>query len=177
MGPGGDFDTDRPASLNGAGLLMPSASDATGAVEIQRSVLTDDAYEAIAVKDLQSSMWTAVYFNPTYAAGLARVRLWPVPSSTDNQLVLYWGDMLTGFANLTAVYDFPPGVIQVFRYHLDEMLCPSYGKEWTPLLERLKNKATSDYKRQNYRVSDLAVDSALTRTPRGGYIIQTGGYR
>ncbi len=177
IGPGGDFDTDRPPALTGAGLLMPSQSSTTGPVEVPRGFLTDDAYQGIAVKDMQSAMFTYVYFNPTYAGGLASVTLWPVPNTTDNRLVLYWGDMLAGFANLTQLYDFPPGVALVFRYHLAEMLAPSYGKEWTELLDRLKNRALAEFKRQNYKLADTALDMTLARGGRGGYIIQTGDYR
>lgn len=175
IGPGGDFDTERPQALTGAGLLMPSQSDTTGPVEIPRGLLTDNDYQAIQVKDMQTAMWTGVYFNATYADGLASVTLWPVPNSTTYQLVLYWGDMLTGFANLTQDYDFPPGVSQVFRYQLGEVLASSYGKEWTALLDRLKNRTLAEFKRQNFKLADTAVDMTMARGgARGGYIIQVG---
>lgn len=174
MGPGGNFNTDRPSSLTGAGLLLPSTGATIGKNEISIAPLTDDAYRAIHLKDLQSSMWTDYYFNPTYSGGLASVFLWPTPNSPVYTLALYWGQSLAEFADLTTTYSLPNGVRSVFRYSLAELLSPSYGKEWTVVLERLKNKAMANFKRQNFKLTDSPVDQAMTRDRRGGYNIETG---
>lgn len=175
MGPGGDFDTIRPTALTGSGLLMPAQSVTTGAVEISRGMMTSDAYEANQVKDMQTAMWTDVYFQPTYADGLAAVILWPVPNSTTYQCVTYRGDALQGFANLTTLYDFPSGAFEMLEYQLGKRLDPGYGgRGWTAQLEDLARESLFVFKRNNFKLTDLAVDPAMTHSQRGGYIIQTG---
>jgi hypothetical protein len=177
IGPGGDFDTIRPMALTGTSLLQPSTGATVGRNEIARALITNDAYEAINLKDLQSAMWTNVFFNPTYADGLASVRLWPVPNTTSNAFVMYRGDAVQGFTNLTTQDDYQVGLFELLEYNLGKRVAPSYGGTgWTSELEALRIEATSQFKRQNYRLSDLAVDPAMTRNirTRGGYIIQVG---
>lgn len=175
IGPGGDFDTVRPAGLTGAGLLMPSQAATTGPIEIPRGLMTDDAYQTLQTKDLQNAMWTAVYYNPTYSGGLGSVFLWPTPNSTTYQLVLYRSDVLQGFANLTTAYDFPQGLFEVLQYQLGKRLAPAYGATgWTPMLEEMARDTLFLFKRNNFKLADLTLDPAMTKDRRGGYNIQTG---
>lgn len=174
MGPGGDFDTIRPQSLNGAGLLMPTQSASTGPIEIPIGMLTDDMYQAIQTKDLTNALWTDVYFNPTYDDGFASVFLWPTPNSTTYRCVLYRGEQLQGFTNLTTLGDFPPGAFEAMQYNLGKRLAPSYGGTgWTGVLEEMANESLFLFKRANTKLNDLAVDPAMTQNHRGGYNIQT----
>lgn len=174
MGPGGDFSTIRPMEITAAGLLMPATAVTTGTVEIPRSLLTDDAYQAIQVKDMQSPMWTAVFYDPTYADGFGSVYLWPTPSVTTYQLVLYRGQAIQGFTNLTTSGDYPPGALEMLQYELGRRLAPGYGGSgWTAMLEELRKDATFAFKRNNYRPVDLALDPALTWQRGHGYNIET----
>lgn len=177
VGPGGDWDTIRPMSLTGTGLLQPTQGSGTGRNEIPRALLTTDAYQAIQLKDLQSAMWTDVYFNPRYADGLAAVYLWPVPNTTINAFVMYRGDAVQGFSNLTTTSDYPVGLFELLQYNLGKRVAPGYGGTgWTQELEAMRLEANALFRRQNYRMEDLAVDPAMTRNirERGGYIIQVG---
>lgn len=175
MGPAGDFDTVRPPSgLIGAGLLMPTSGATIGQVEIPLAPLTDDAYQAIQAKDLQSAMFTDFYFIPEYAGGLASVYLWPTPNSTTYQLVLYRADPIAGFANLTTLYDFPPGYAEMLQYQLEKRLAKPYGQPWGPVDEDKASQALFLVKRNNFTLVDLALDPAMTNDSRGGYNIITG---
>jgi hypothetical protein len=174
MGPGGDFDTTRPTGLTGAGLLLLQSG--APPVEIPRGLLTDDAYQAIQLKTLTSQLWTDVYFNPTYAGGLASVFLWPTPTTSANQCVLYRLDVIGGFADLDTAYDFPYGYQQVYEYGTGQLLATPYGVP-TDILGRIDGlaaKALRLVKRTNNRINDLPVDPAFTTNPAGGYNIVTG---
>lgn len=173
MGPGGDFNTSRPEGLTGAGLLLNSSNPP---VEIPRGLLTDDAYEAIQIKDLTNTLWTNVYFNATYAGGLAQVTLWPVPTTSQNDCVLYRRDIIQGFATLDTAYDFPYGYASAFQYNLDVRLARPNGIPMAaiPDLIQLANSTLGNVKRANYTLVDLPTDPALTRNIRGGYNINTG---
>lgn len=175
IGPGGDFDTRKPVSIIGAGLLQPTQGATIGRNEIPRAVLTTNAYEAITLKDMQSAMFTDVYYQRTYAGGFGLIKLWPVPNTEDNALVLYRGDLIQGFANLTTENDYPEGLFEALEYNLARRLATVYGgTNWTQELSTLARTSLSEFKRSNYRFEDLAVDPAMTHDRRGGYIIQSG---
>jgi hypothetical protein len=171
IGPGGDFDTIRPTSLEGAGLLLNSSSPP---VEIPRALLTDDAYELIQVKDLTSNQWTSVYYNPTFEDDLATIILWPIPTTAGNDLVLYRKEAVQGFPNLSTPQSFPPGYFEAFEYNLALRLCIPYSKPASGDLRQQAAQAFATIKRQNYKLNDAYLDPGLTMTRRYGYNIQTG---
>jgi hypothetical protein len=172
IGAAGNFVTPRPpnqSSIVGAGLLLTTSSPV---VEIPRAVITDDAYQAIQVKELGSALFTYVYYNPTYTADLGTINLWPVPNIVTNDLVLYLERAIAEFADLTTVYRFPPSYDEALMYNLARRLAKPYGRE---VDEDLMVSATTSLmilKRANFKLSDLANDFARDR--RGVYNILTG---
>lgn len=174
IGPGGNFNTIKPASIVGAGLLLPSAAAATGPVEVPIGELTDVAYRALAVKALQSGMFTSYFYDPTYAGGLGAIYLYPTPNVTTNSLVLYRGDQIQGFADLVTLYDFPAGYAEMFQYNLEKRLATPYGVQWTPVQDELARDALALAKRQNFQLVDAELDTAMTGDRRGGYDINVG---
>lgn len=174
IGPGGDFDTIRPTSIVGAGLLLNGSSPP---VEIPRGLMTDDMYEALQVKTLTSNLWTDVYYNPTYSGGLGQIILWPIPTTGVNGCVLYRGDQIQGFANLTAEYDFPPGYADALEYNLAARLLTPYNVA-DPLVRSDIVQGAAKYlsmiKVANVKPSDLGMDPGLTQDRRYAYNILTG---
>lgn len=173
IGPGGDFNQIRPANgLSNVGLSMPGATPYP--IEIPRALLTDDAWALIQVKDLQSPMFTAVYYNPTYTSDLGSINLWPVPDTTDYSLVVYYASQIAEFADLTTSYVFPPGYQEALEYNLALRLAAPYGKPLGQDIVVLATKALATIKRANTKLTDLAVDPAITKTAKYSYNIQTG---
>ena len=198
IGPGGQFDTERPLALTGAGLLLnattntynitavsqtnqtftvagnqtnfftpgttvdvngstgnddtytvvssvfgtstvitvleniPSATAngtigvtvaTTSTIEIPRGVLTDDAYEAVRIKNLSSVLFTAVYYNTTSPQGT--IYLWPTPDNANSAVVLYMRQQISEFADLTTQYNFPPGYEEALEYNLIDKVITS----------------------------------------------------
>lgn len=171
IGPGGDFNTSRPADIESAGLLLNSS---TPAVEVPRAVLTDEAYQAIAIKDLASSLFTGVYYSQTFASGLGEINLWPVPNIATNSLVLYRSEQLSTFTNLTATYYVPNGYAEMLRYQLAVRLAMVFQKPVSDGLERMASLSLANVKRANNKIFDLPTDPALTSNQRYGYNILTG---
>lgn len=171
IGPGGDFNTSRPADIESAGLLLNSS---TPAVEVPRAVLTDEAYQAIAIKDLASSLFTSVYYSQTFASGLGEINLWPVPNIATNSLVLYRSEQLSTFTNLTATYYVPNGYAEMLRYQLAVRLAMVFQKPVSDGLERMAALSLANVKRANNKIFDLTTDPALTSNQRYGYNILTG---
>lgn len=172
IGTGGNFNTDRPASQSsivGAGLLLGNSSPV---VEIPRAVLTNDAYEAIQVKTLTSTLWTDVYYRPTFPLG--SIFLWPVPNTSANSLVLYTQKMLSTFATLTTSYDLAPGTEEAIEYNLAVRLSTPYGRELPNAIAALAVQSLSILKRANTPMTDMPVDPALTHNNKYSYNIVSG---
>ncbi len=160
IGSGGDFDTSRPTMLENVGLLV---TNTTQPFELPRWIYTDDAYAAITQKELQSTYFSGLYYNPTYASGLGTINLYPVPSATGTtSLVLYRPMQLQLFANLTSAYDLPPGASSALTAELARRLFIPYGRPWTAQMDAECNRIVSTFERMNTEMVDLATDPALT---------------
>lgn len=176
IGDGGDFDVSRPPTLSSVSILIVAEDDANN-VEVPRALLTDDAWEAIHIKELQSSVFTDVYYNPTYSDDLGTINLWPVPNTDVNKLVLYWREPLTSFADLDAEYFLPPGCEEALENNLAKRFLAPYGitdGATVAMITDMAQMSLGTFKRGNVRMSDLATDPALTREPGGYYNILTG---
>lgn len=172
IGTGGNLNTDRPpsqSSITGVGLVMNAS---TPAVEIARALYTDDAYEAISIKELTNALFTGAYYNPTFTGGFGTIQLWPVPDNAINSLALYRRRQLSSFADLTTSYDFPPGTEDALAYGLEERLAAPTGRAMPASDHALGVAAFDILQRSNVKLSDLANDFAKDR--RGVYNILTG---
>lgn len=150
-------------------------------VEIPRSLLTDDGYQAIQIKNMTNAQFTNVYYNPTQPYGT--IWLWPIPNTDQNQLVLYLPSLFQGFATLTTDYTFAdvPGYAEMLEYGLAQRLLLPYAVKNDAIIGQVSLLARTSLalvKRQNYRLMDLPTDPALTGNRLGGYNINTdqGGY-
>jgi hypothetical protein len=179
IGPSGNFNTTRPASvaeITGWGLLLGGTDPA---LEIPRAMLTIDMFQAVQVKDLGGSLFTNAYYNPTYASDLGSIVLWPVPDNDDNQIVLYRNLPVATFTSLDASVDVPDGYEEALSYNLARRLLTPYGVTDPGTqgdVKELAQQSMAAVKRANTRITDLPTDPALTANHRGGYNINTGNY-
>jgi hypothetical protein len=174
IGVGGDLNTDRPLApsyISAVGLLLGGT---TPAVEIQRVLYTRDAYQAIAIKELQNALFTGLYYAPTRSGVLGNINLWPVPNTTLHSLVLYHDSPLVTFADLsTTKYDLLPGYEDAIIYNLERRLATPYGRTMPADDLILANAGMRLIKRVNVPMLDMPNDFARDR--RGGYDINVGG--
>lgn len=171
IGPTGDFVTSRPNALEAVGLLL-GGNISTATVEIPRALYSDDDYEAEPIKEMQSSLFTGVFFSATPVN--ATIQLWPVPNTTLHKLVIYRLDQIGPFTSLTADYPLPPGYDEMLEYQLARRLCGSYRRQMQQDDLDIARESLAICKRQNYASNDLATDPALTNSSAGGYNIMTG---
>lgn len=176
IGPTGDWVTTRPlsaAEISGVGLILPQTSPS---VEMPRALLTDDAWQAIQVKDLGNAIYTDAYYNATYASDLGTFNVWPVPNAAGYTFVLYRNLPVAAVTNLDASFDLPDGYFEAQSYNLAIRLAAPFAKsaQLTPDVVTLARESLATIKRMNTRLTDLPTDPALTANVRGGYNIQTG---
>ena len=174
IGPGGNFDTVRPTAqdLVGVGLLLAGS---TPPIEIPRDLLTDDRYEAIRIKDLSSELFTALYYNATYAGGLGRINLWPVPNTGLHSLILYLMQSLASFPAMAASIDTPPGLDEALEYNLALRLSAPSQRQPPPDVIVMARETMANFKRANIVMSELTSDATFaTRGGNRGFNILTG---
>jgi len=102
-GSGGAIASTRPVRLERAVQRLANTSPA---LDLPLEVLTDEAYESIALKGLTSTIARWVYLDRAYP--LATLRTWPVLPAGD-ALRLYVWHPLTAFASLDTTVALPPG--------------------------------------------------------------------
>lgn len=172
IGIGGDLNVPKPANPASIAAVACLLGASTPPVEIPRGLMTDDGWQATQIKDLTNSLFTDLYYSPTFVAtGLGTIQLWPVPLDSVNSLVLYLAEALTAFVNLTTVYQVPDGVEDALVYNLAKRCAKPWGSTIDLTPEAMT--ALSLVKRSNVRLTDLANDCVF-ENPRGWYNLQTG---
>lgn len=154
VGSGGNVNIARPVFIDHVNFQDTSTDPDT---EYQLSPLTDDAWSKIPQKDLTNTYPTSWYYNPTYPTGT--LELWPVPTSSTLQGVLYAPQATAEFSSLSTSVALPPGYMRMLVKNLALELAPSYEKEVSPMLLRQAIEAKETVKRSNKRLMDLSIDA------------------
>lgn len=171
MGVSGDWDEDRPARIERAGLI-------DGDTETPLDIWTLGEWADQQLKSTSGSP-RAIYYEPTYPLGT--VRVWPVPDGAD-QLALYVWAPLAQFADLnTTEYDLPPGYAAALKFNLAVELMPGFADgrnkstlQQMGLVRERATEAKAWIKRFNEPVEFLKCDAALVGG--GSYNVLTGRY-
>jgi len=171
IGPGGDFNTSRPMRIDGAAVLLTQSQP--NPVEVPIPVLTNDAYDAIQVKELSNNQATALFYQPS--SPLGRIYLWPIPNVSTNDLVLYRLDQLGTFPSLSASYDMPIGGDEAAIYNLAVRLADTFAVAGgcPASVARIAANSFNTFKRANLKLADLPQEIP-NGNRRYGYNINTG---
>ncbi len=171
IGPGGDFDTTRPQQIIGAGLILGNSSPP---IEIPRAVITNDAWQAIQVKDLSNALFTDVYYNPTYTDDFGTINLWPVPDTAANTIALYRVSQLGKFPSLAGTVNLPEGTEEPIQMNVTVRIAPYFDQSASQDIKDLARNGLSAMMRNNLPMTDLQQDPAITNSNRSSYNINTG---
>lgn len=147
-------------------------------LEMRMDPLTVDAYAAIPQKDTTSNYPTAYYYNPTWSSGLASLTLYPVPTSSTLQGVIYYDPFpVSEFTALSDSVSLPPGYRLMMVTNLAMEMAPAYKVKEVGILAEQARDSKAWVKRGNNKLMDLWVDAGaladgLNRW--GRYSIYTG---
>lgn len=161
IGPGGNFNTARPAnagSLTDAAIYLTAQTPWPG--EIPIAVFTDDGFTGIPFKTMTAAFPTGVYLDTSYTGGLASIDVWPVPNTATYTLVLYVDQAISAFADLTTTYTFPQGWDEMLTYNLARRLATPYRIALDPSAAQIAANSLRIIKRSNLRMNDMANDFA-----------------
>lgn len=156
--PASHWEHVRPVWVQHASLIVNT--NAPQPLELPLDILTVEDWQAVRVKAVASTIPRVVYINEGWP--YTEVSLWPIPSDTSAQAVLYLPVAVTGFADLSTDYTFPPGYADALRYQLAARLAPEFGRVLDPMVAQLAADSLAAVKRANEEPVELRMDPALT---------------
>lgn len=177
IGSGGSINTVRPTWIDQDAARLVIDTSATTPTETSLEVFTDQRWRGIAQKTLTSTQPNGIYYDHNWSAGLGLIYVWPIPTVSTTQLVLYLpGVAVTAFADLTTDYTMPPGYKSALVFNLAKRLCVPYGAPLTAALNESAMDTLARVKRANTKVTELFGESFSGRSG-GWYDIRSNRFR
>lgn len=166
VGSGGDVNIARPVFPQHINFQDTSMDPV---LEMQLTPLTDDAWSRVGLKGLESNYPQGAYYNPTFPT--ATISLWPIPTSSTIELVVYMPTAVPTFSALTDTVSLPPGYQRFITTNLAMEVAPQFGAVASPYLIQQAMESKATVKRANIRLADLTLDPAalVQGKPRWGY--------
>ena len=166
MGPGGNFNTLRPVSIDRVSIVW--LSNPLQPLELPIPYLTDWDWQNVPVKNIQTSLPSAVYDDGQFP--LRNLTFWGLPSGQVNVRIYSW-QQLRQFPDLTTDITFPPGYSEALRYNLAVRLIAEmpgeYSQVTVSVTQQLATDSLARVKSINTPIIQLFCDPALAG--RGGY--------
>lgn len=169
VGTGADVSVLRPAYIDEVRFIDTSTTPDT---EYPLRKMFDQEYAAIAQKPLTSKYPEAWWYNPTYANGT--LILWPTPTSTTLQGVLYHPVALGYPAALTTTVNVPPGYEELMVTGLAVRLCAQFGREPSADMRERVRHARSVVEGVNLRPMEMSVGGDGMFGRHGYFNVKTG---
>lgn len=169
VGTGYTVNVARPVYVDHVSYRDTSATTPT---EIPLTELTEDAWALVPQKTLTSALPSCFYYNPTYPS--ATLSLWPVPTSSTLQGVVYHPQQVAEFASLNTVISLPPGYRRMLVKNLALEMAPSYERPAQQELVMQAMESKSVVKRANQRLRELSIEAGALIRATPSYDINVG---
>lgn len=162
LGPGGDFDANRPAKIAGMSAILLFAP--TNPVEEPIEMYTwSDWQKKVPVKNVPGNFPLVCYDDG--GMPLRTLNFWPIPQYQQNNVRIYGWQPIIWPANLQTLLNFPPGYGRAFRYNLAIELAPEFGAQIPPEVSQIAASSLATIRTMN--APDLELVSDLLATPAG----------
>lgn len=153
IGPAGDFNVPTPpVEIVSASLLLPSGSTHT---DLPLRLLTDSEWAANAIKDLTSTIPTALFYSRDFPLG--NIILWPLATKAGSVRLQMWSNIAQALALGTSLA-MPPAYWSFLMCALAADMAPSYGTRAMQVVE-------SGSFMQQYREARNAIQSNNSEVP------------
>jgi len=169
VGTGGTINRAFPVWVDGVRYYSSATTPVT---EIPLTLLTNEAWAAVAQKTATAETPSCAYYNRTWPLGT--LSLWPTPTSTTLIGVLYAPMQVTEFASLSTAVSLPPGYRRLLVKGLATEIAGSYGAPVSPELKAQATDAKAVVKRANTRQRDMRFDGGALVQGSHAYDILTG---
>lgn len=168
LGTGGNFSIPRPNQIEGMYIRDNSANPSYD-YPMQR--LTQQEYADLSFKNQQTTLPFAYFVNETFP--LLTVNLYPVPSSSQYQLIIWTGGIISNLS-LDDVILMPPGYKRALTANLVIELAASYSQAVPDSIARIAQDSKAGLIIANVQVNEVSIDPRLTNG--GWYDITTNRY-
>lgn len=116
VGPGQDWDIERPEKILGAGFIV-KGTPPNGDAELPMQMLFSwEEYQSFVVKDVQSTYPLALYYQAAVPFGSAT--LWPVPNDSGQNIAIYTNQLLQEFQTIDDPLILKDGYREALEYNL-----------------------------------------------------------
>jgi len=131
------------------------------------SLISDERYADIVIRDLKSSWPTKLYDSGSYP--VRTIRVWPVPQQQYAVELWMWQPLAT-YATLDDELNLPPGYERYLRFKLAVEIAPEFGKEVGNSVKLSLNEAEASIKRLNQQlpVGESSVSGAALQQRNHG---------
>ena len=162
LGPGGDFNANRPAKIAGMSSIL--LNNPANPLEVPITMYSvQDWQRQVPVKSVSSSFPQICYDDGGFP--LRTLNLWPYPAFAENNLRIYSWQSIGWPSTLRSLISFPPGYAEALRYNLALRLAPEFAAQVPPMVAQLAVESLARIKRMN--VPDMEMRSDLLATDAG----------
>jgi hypothetical protein len=159
-GPGGDFNTDRPANIDAMSVII--LTNPANPVELPIELYSvQDWQNKIPVKSTTSAFPLVCYDSGDFP--LRTLNFWPIPTDANNVRIYSW-QALGAPADISSSVSFPPGYAEAFRYNLAVRLGAEFSAPVPPLVQEIAVSSFARVKSMN--TPDLSITSDFV-SPHG----------
>lgn len=163
LGPGGDFNTTRPAKIVGMSAIL--LYNPTNPVEVPIDLYTMTEWQTqIPVKNVPGTFPQVCYDDGNMP--LRTLNFWPIPNQQPVNVRIYAWQSLVWPATLQTILNFPPGYARAFIFNLAVELAPQFGAQISPAVMKTAVDSLAMVKTLN--APDMNLISDLMTSP-GGY--------
>jgi hypothetical protein len=145
IGPGGDFNTNRPASIDSMSVIL--LDNPSNPIEIPLSSFTVEQWQTELTVKAVNSTFPQIYYDDG-GFPLRTINLWPLPNIA-NRLRIYSWQPLGLSTRLTTVLSFPPGYAEAFRYNLAVRLGAEFAAPVSPTVQQIAVQSLGRIKSMN----------------------------
>lgn len=160
VGDGADLDTVRPTAVISVSVVPDRAASTVTETPIGQP-LTWPEWQAIPVKSEVGTLPRHTHYDTNVdASGFATLSVYPIPSTSDPDLIVYAAVPLAAFDLSTAV-ELPSGWERALRTNLAIEIAPEYGATVHPDLRRAAEESRTSIERMNHRAPVMQMDAGL----------------
>jgi hypothetical protein len=167
---GGASSVVRPLTIDHASLILDIS--ASPKHEIPIAIFDDAEWQAIAQKTLTSTIVQGIYYDRNWVAGAALIYVWPIPTVSTTQLVLYTPTAIVEVDQTTAI-TMPPAYERMLEYNGAVEMADYFKAPVSARLDQIARQSLKDIKAANVRVPVLAMPASLPGV-HGRHDIRTG---
>jgi hypothetical protein len=164
IGSGAAINVARPIWIEQAMLVHDTT--ATYPHETPIRIFTDQEWPHIPQKTATGTAPTGIYYDHKWISGAGVIYVYPIPTVSTTQLVLYTPLAITEFTDQATDYLFSPGYRRMILHNLACELAPTWSVPIPERVERIAVESKASIKRANFRATELSMDPALVG--RGG---------